>query len=87
MQKRYWLRGGVILGILSLVCGYAFNTVNTADFPLLDVLYFPVLVVVISFSLFDPQMQFVIFFVYGFIIGSILGWIYGKIKNRNKIVI
>ena len=89
MQKRYWLRGGVTLGLLDLVLVFlniAFNpasglilALNIVQGPFSYLLY-PIL------NLDKMRGNIPILVVGGlicwFIIGAIFGWLYGRIKNR-----
>ncbi len=83
MQKRYWLRGGVI-GILipSLALFIPIGSLVIAP---LRVLTHPVLY---AFHYYfgitsNPFIPLVMVFVFYFIVGAILGWLYGKFKNRS----
>jgi len=91
-QKRYWLRGGIILG--SIVCFLSIVSI---------IPYSPFFIINIILSM--PHWWIVkltgyctggescigtwliifsfLYVIEGFVLGSLLGWLYGKIKNRN----
>lgn len=84
MQKRYWLRGG-ILGVFLIAVmsvGLAFSGIlYIPDNPF----YWIVNLVVTNYDG-SPYLGAIFWMVYileSFIFGSVLGWLYGKIKNRS----
>jgi hypothetical protein len=88
MQKRYWLRGGIIISVLYLVLAVAaifgshpnaaaVNSINMIS----PAQYF------IPYNILgNMPLVFFIGFFFWFVIGVVLGWLYGKIKNRNKVI-
>ena len=89
----YWVRGGVVTGILSVVIGAYYILYDGLRSDILTTIYSPVLSVLFMskgglFSGNSPSL-FETFFAItlnGFAYGVIVGWLYGKIKNRNKLL-
>jgi hypothetical protein len=94
-NKRYWLRGGVIISIvftlISLIGQLTWDVISMVSIPgfviltLIDgpifggTIYYPTFTGISSYML----SLFISFIIY-FIIGVLAGYLYGKIKNRNK---
>ncbi len=100
MQKRYWLRGGIIALII-----YAVVTVILVPFSTLGkecsvfcltywsipsfigsiIISFPIKILTGStFFMRGSNVFFGAIYFY-FIIGMVIGWVYGKIKRKNNI--
>lgn len=73
MNKEYWLKGGIIGFILSVI--YVFLS-SFGNFISVDGS--------INGFIGDLLLMFLVMIPFGFLPGVIIGWIYGKIKNRNK---
>jgi len=73
-QKRYWLRGGV-MGLIISVIALIIIEVATKCVGICP-----------RFSAFLPEIIFIygVFIIGGILLGILIGWLYGKIKNRNK---
>ena len=97
-QKRYWLRGGICLGILNIILAVG-SIATPACGDLLAILFelpgipflflFSVITEAIGWHVSVRIMECQVLFLFGtlgyFLIGAVIGWIYGKIKNRNKV--
>ncbi len=80
MNKRYWLRGGLLLGLLNLIVIFLIYVlrvdvmsllINFPRFPLSNIVY------LFTFqSILGPILWFAI--------GTVLGWAYGKLKSRKQ---
>lgn len=82
MQKRYWLRGGLIgVGVALILLLLAFLSQSLIYLFLIP----PMSFISYFFSSFlnDSLISFVLSY---FITGSILGWLYGKIKSRGYVI-
>ncbi|HEY4511652.1 MAG TPA: hypothetical protein VJH55_02315 [Candidatus Paceibacterota bacterium] len=93
MNKRYWLKGGILAVVINLVlfgfmygcdsfipiAGEGFGCGVLFGLPLLPILMFLGYLTSgnVSFS-----VGLITAFVFWFLIGAILGWLYGKIKNK-----
>ncbi len=98
MQKRYWLRGGLILSITAVALlfgtfgGDLSNLVFYSVIPLLNLLLIPLVVLLVRFGLGSLSLAlsfllipFSVFLVY-FPVGAFLGLVYGKMtKNGHPI--
>ncbi len=83
MQKRYWLKGGIIGALIWIVA----MLVKGIPLLIIFILSFPILAlpfVNYGDSTQDPLINAITLTVYGFLFGAFIGWIYGKIKNRNN---
>ncbi len=86
-QKRYWLRGGIAIAILSLIIGLFYISDGSRS-DIVTAIYSPAIIVAYMngglFSSNQPSIfQLLIFIILnGFIYGLVLGWLYGKIKNK-----
>jgi len=89
-KKRYWLRGGIILGVIytvliilgSLISWItisksSFSGGNIIILSFMSKILFPGSWVT---SIFLSMIISVIFYI---LLGAGIGWVYGKIKNRN----
>ncbi|MBX4198498.1 hypothetical protein KW782_04175 [Candidatus Parcubacteria bacterium] len=84
MNKRYWLRWGLILGGVGGLLGVASIFLEGLPIVIL-VLIFGIELDEFPLSLFPEWLSFIILgFVPLFILGAVLGLVYGKIKNRNQ---
>lgn len=76
MQKRYWLRGGIIGLFLSLifwvVASFSFYFIEKHSLDSLEFLVAVCLIIFWSGVL--------------FICGAFIGWLYGKIKIKNRFI-
>lgn len=93
MQKRYWLRGGVIGIIVNLILSFGLFIVALTVHDISDaygataeaisnfigniLLYEP-----LSKGGFSGSEILIISLIYSFLIGGFMGWLYEKIKNR-----
>jgi len=97
-QERYWLRGGIIFSVTSLVLGFflagaVFTSGFTGDKGIIIHIIQSIFLTVSAPGLFVKNFMgfptgigiaICVTFISWFLIGSILGWIYGKIKSGNQ---
>ncbi len=87
--KRYWLCGGIIAAVISLILGWSCIYGNACS-DVIVAIYIPALFAAFSKGgLFSPhapsELKILVWIIInGFVYGAILGWIYGRIKNRKN---
>ncbi|MES3032141.1 MAG: hypothetical protein V4699_02785 [Patescibacteria group bacterium] len=95
-QKRYWLRGALIFGLILLPLFFINENNQFLFIPLFIIwtalgvtLFAPFFITVgepiIAITGHPKFIGFLIVWVFYVLVGIIAGWIYGKIKNRNKV--
>ncbi len=90
MNKKYWLRGGIVGGAVGLLLLFISISVDNPQGVSLFILEFfrsTIFKIYLFLSLGGMAALFwmpLMYVLFGLMIGIIIGWIYGEIKNRNK---
>jgi hypothetical protein len=91
MNKKYWLRVGLVLSVLYIVAVVLIWpdsltwTSGNALLIGLTLISYPLAFISIALDVQSVPLLIVLGVINWFIIGAILGLVYGKIKSRNKI--
>ncbi len=83
MNKKYWLRGGMIGAILTFLHVVIIGT------SIMNNLFFPAKLILHKIYFLGGQPSYAItvsYIISGFVYGAIIGWFYGKIKNRDSVI-
>jgi hypothetical protein len=95
MQKRYWLKGGIIVLLIATLLFVCLRLLGGL-FPFLKMVGFSLMlpgallggflngIVAPNYDLSTISvMPYLFFCIVYFVFGAIIGWLYGKIKNRS----